>query len=104
VLSLSNNNNNTMEIRSTMSTPELQYIKKEIEDLAASLVEIRSVQTKYIEGHHLLEKNIVEMRSDITHIKASQDNLNNNLNKLLFIIGGGFVVAFVGWIIKGGLS
>jgi len=87
-----------------MSTPELLYIKKEIQDLAADISEIRSTQARYIEEHHGLEKSIVEMRSDITHIKSSQDNLNNNLNKLMFIIGGGFVVAFVGWIVKGGLS
>lgn len=87
-----------------MSTPELVYIKKEISDLAADISEVRAIQAKYIEEHHGLEKAIVEMRSDITHIKASQDNLNNNLNKLLFIIGGGFVVAFVGWVVKGGLS
>lgn len=87
-----------------MSNPELVYIKKEIEDLAVEISEIRALQSKYIEEHYGLEKSIVEMRSDITHIKASQDNLNNNLNKLLFIIGGGFVVAFVGWIVKGGLA
>ncbi len=87
-----------------MSTPELQYIKKEIEDLAADISEIKATQARYIEEHHGLERSIVEMRSDITHIKASQDNLNSNLNKLLFIIGGGFVVAFVGWVVKGGLS
>lgn len=87
-----------------MSTPELQYIKKEIDDLAAAISEIKAIQSKYIEQHHGLERSLVEMRSDITHIKASQDNLNTNLNKLMFIIGGGFVVAFVSWIIKGGLS
>ena len=87
-----------------MSTPELVYIKKEIEDLAADISEIKAIQAKYIEEHHGLEKSLVEMRSDLAHIKASQDNLNNNLNKLLFILGGGFVVAFVGWVVKGGLS
>lgn len=87
-----------------MSTPELQYIKKEINDLAAAISEIKAIQSKYIEQHHGLERSLVEMRSDITHIKASQDNLNTNLNKLMFIIGGGFVVAFVSWVIKGGLS
>jgi len=87
-----------------MSTPELVYIKKEIEDLAVDISEIRATQAKYIEEHHGLEKSLVEMRSDLSHIKASQDSLNNNLNKLLFIISGGFVVAFVGWIIKGGLA
>ena len=87
-----------------MSTPELVYIKKEISDLAADISEVRAIQAKYIEEHHGLEKSLVEMRSDLAHIKASQDNLNNNLNKLLFIIGGGFVVAFVGWVVKGGLS
>ena len=87
-----------------MSTPELVYIKKEISDLAADISEVRAIQAKYIEEHHGLEKSLVEMRSDLAHIKASQDNLNNNLNKLLFILGGGFVVAFVGWVVKGGLS
>jgi len=87
-----------------MSTPELVYIKKEIQDLAADISEIRATQARYIEEHHGLEKSIVEMRSDITHIKSSQDSLNTNLNKLMFIIGGGFVVAFVSWVIKGGLA
>jgi|TARA_R110001606_G_scaffold102113_5_gene224210 hypothetical protein len=87
-----------------MSTPELVYIKKEISDLAADISEIKAIQTKYIEEHHGLERSIVEMRSDLTHIKASQDSLNANISKLLFIVGGGFIVAFVGWVIKGGLS
>ena len=87
-----------------MSTPELKYLEKEIADLTKEIASIRGVQAKYIEGHHELERNLVELRSDITHIKASQDNLNTNLNKLLFIIGGGFVVAFVSWVVKGGLS
>ena len=87
-----------------MSTPELQYIKKEISDLAADISEIKVIQAKYIEEHHGLERAIVEIRSDLTHIKASQDSLNANISKLLFIVGGGFIVAFVGWIIKGGLS
>jgi|TARA_R110000851_G_scaffold130962_3_gene264698 chromosome segregation ATPase len=87
-----------------MSTPELVYIKKEISDLAADISEIKATQSKYIEEHHNLEKSIVEMRSDLAHIKSSQDSLNTNITKLLFIIGGGFIVAFVGWVIKGGLS
>lgn len=87
-----------------MTTPELKYLEKGLTELAREVADIRSTQARYAEEHHELEKAIVEMRSDITHIKASQDDLNNNINKLLFIIGGGFVVAFVSWIIKGGLA
>lgn len=87
-----------------MPESELLYIKKEISDLNAEIVTIKDVQAKYIDQLHTLDKSIVELRGDIAHIKASQDALNANLNKLLFIISGGFVVAFVGWIIKGGLS
>lgn len=87
-----------------MSTPELKYLEKEIADLAKEVAEIRVTQARYVDEHHALEKAIVEMRSDLSHIKASQDSLNGNLGKILFIIGGGFIAAFVSWIIKGGLG
>jgi len=87
-----------------MTSPELRYLEKEMADLAKEVAEIRATQSRYVDEHHKLEKSIVEMRSDLSHIKASQDSLNGNLGKILFIIGGGFIAAFVSWIIKGGLG
>jgi chromosome segregation ATPase len=87
-----------------MTSPELKYLEKELADLSKEVAEIRATQASYVDEHHKLEKAIVEMRSDLSHIKASQDSLNGNLGKILFIIGGGFIAAFVSWIIKGGLG
>ena len=87
-----------------MSTPELKYLEKELADLSKEVASIRITQANYMESHHTLEKSLIEMRSDLSHIKASQDSLNGNLGKILFIIGGGFIAAFVSWIIKGGLG
>jgi hypothetical protein len=63
--------------------------------------------TRYQElkdANHKMELDIVEMKGDIKTIKESQERLNNNISKVLFIIGGGFIMAMIGFITKGGLT
>ena len=83
---------------------EIDYIKGELKSIKKDVEQIRSKQASYVEAHHSLEKEMVELKSDIKYIKAGQDSLNSNINRVLFIIGGGFITAAVMWVIRGGLS
>ena len=53
---------------------------------------------------HRIDKQLVEIKSDLHYIKSGQDSLNSNLSKFLWIVGGGFLAAIVSWILRGGLS
>ena len=87
-----------------MDKEPMELIEKELEDLKAAVAEIKDTQAKYVREHHQLELKLLEMKGDIHYIKQSQDKLLGNLNKVLFIIGGGFITAAVAWIVGGGLS
>ena len=50
-----------------------------------------------------IEKKILEISLDLKYLKASQDSLNGNLNKFLWVVGGGFLAAVVGFVVRGGL-
>jgi hypothetical protein len=45
----------------------------------------------------------VSIKSDLFYLRAGQDNLNSNLSKFLWIIGGGLLASIVSWVLKGGL-
>ena len=83
---------------------EIDYIKDELKSIKKDVEQIRAKQASYVEAHHTLEKEMVELKSDIKYIKSGQDSLNNNINKVLFIVGGGFITAAVMWVIRGGMS
>jgi len=51
-----------------------------------------------------IKTNIAVMQVSLTMVKTSLDNLNENLSKILWIIGGGFLTALVGWIVSGQLT
>lgn len=51
-----------------------------------------------------IKTNIAVMQVSLTMVKTSLDNLNDNLSKILWIIGGGFLTALVGWIVSGQLT
>lgn len=53
--------------------------------------------------NNAIEKDILEISLDLKYLKQSQDALNANLSKFLWIVGGGFVAGVVGFIIRGGL-
>lgn len=87
-----------------MDREPMELVEKELEDLKSAIAEIKETQAKYVREHHQLELKLLEMRGDIHYIKENQDKLLGNLNKVLFIIGGGFIAAAVTWIVGGGMS
>ena len=79
-------------------------MENDILEMKDKLTALR-VRLDNLEGeHHKFDKQIVEMRADLHYIKVSQDTLNANLSRFLWIVGGGFIAAAVGFIIKGGLT
>jgi hypothetical protein len=53
---------------------------------------------------HDMDKQLVEIRSDLRYIKSGQDSINSNLARVLWIFAGGFIAAIVGFIVNGGLN
>lgn len=82
---------------------EIDTLKDEIDDLKRSIERIQATQSMYVNEHHKLEKQIIEMRTDLHYIIKNQESLSNNINKMLFIIGGGFIAAIISFIVGGGL-
>jgi predicted nucleic acid-binding Zn-ribbon protein len=52
---------------------------------------------------HKIDIQLVSIKSDLFYLRAGQDNLNSNLSKFLWIIGGGLLASIVSWVLKGGL-
>lgn len=50
-----------------------------------------------------IEKEVLSISLDLKYLRQSQDSLNLNLTKFLWIVGGGFIAALVSFVIKGGL-
>lgn len=82
---------------------EIDTLKDEIDDLKRSIERIQATQNTYVNEHHKLEKQIIEMRTDLHYIIKNQESLSSNINKMLFIIGGGFIAAIISFIVGGGL-
>ena len=77
-------------------------------DMHISSLELRltAVETKVSEletGQTDLEKRMIEISLDLKYLRAAQDSLNSNLNKFLWVVGGGFLAAIVGFVVRGGL-
>ena len=81
-----------------MSSDEyLASLETRLTNLATRVAELEGGQTK-------IEKQMLEIALDLKYLKSSQDSLNSNLTKFLWIVGGGFIAALVGFIVRGGLS
>lgn len=81
-----------------MSSDEyLASLETRLTSLATRVAELEGGQTK-------IEKQMLEIALDLKYLKSSQDSLNSNLTKFLWIVGGGFIAALVGFIVRGGLS
>ena len=50
-----------------------------------------------------IEKEVLSISLDLKYLRQSQDSLNSNLTKFLWIVGGGFIAALVSFVIRGGL-
>jgi len=51
-----------------------------------------------------MDKRLALLEQKVDQIDKNVSNINDSLSKILWIVGGGFLVAFVTWIIKGGLG
>ena len=44
------------------------------------------------------------LTQEVAQLHQELDKLNSGIGRGLWIIGGGFIAAFVGWIVSGGLA
>jgi hypothetical protein len=51
-----------------------------------------------------MDKRLTLLEQKVDQIDKNVSNINDSLSKILWIVGGGFLVAFVTWVIKGGLG
>ena len=82
---------------------DLGAIQKNLDELWDAVDKIRDKQSIYVEEHHKLERQLVELKTDIHYIRQSQDRLLSSLSKVLFIVGGGFIASIVAFVVGGGL-
>lgn len=75
------------------------YITSLESRLAAVETKVSDLET----GQTDLEKRMIEISLDLKYLRAAQDSLNSNLNKFLWVVGGGFLAAIVGFVVRGGL-
>jgi TolA-binding protein len=85
----------------TIDSPVTNARLASLESKVASL----DLQTqRLLNEQHAMDKQLVEIRSDLKYIKSGQDSLNNNLAKVLWLFGGVFVTSFGVFILKGGFN
>ena len=72
-------------------------------EIKAELTARKDRMANLEQEQHKIDIQLVSIKSDLFYLRAGQDNLNNNLSKFLWILGGGFLASIVSWVIKGGL-
>ena len=81
----------------------LDHLKEDIEQVRADVQKLADRQMHYVEEHYELGKEVVAIKSDVSHIRKGQEAMTANMTRLMFIVVGAFVSAFALFIIKGGL-
>lgn len=79
-------------------------MEHELQEIRANISENRKRIEALEKEQHRIDKIVVEIKADLNYIKSSQESLNSNLSRFLWIVGGGFIAAIVSFIIKGGLN
>lgn len=51
-----------------------------------------------------MDKRLALLEQKMDQIDKNVTSINDNLAKILWIVGGGFIMAIVGWVIRGGLG
>ena len=85
-------------------TDELDYINREIRDIKADIKAMEQHQSDTSADYHKMDKDVVQVQSDVKYIRKSQDNLNMNLNRVMLILIGSIITAVVTFIVKGGFA
>jgi len=81
----------------------LQHLKEDIEQVRDDVKALNERQIHYVDEHHELEKEVVAINSDLSHIRKGQEAMTANMTRLMFIVIGSFASAIVVFIVKGGL-
>ena len=82
---------------------DFDSVKEDINMLRSDVSKISDRQAMYVADHHELEKEMVELKTNLYYIRSGQDSMNANMTRLLFIVGGSFIAGIVSFIVKGGL-
>jgi uncharacterized protein (DUF3084 family) len=83
---------------------ELEYINREIRDLKADVKVIEQQQHDHASEFHKIDKDVVQVQTDVKYIRQSQDSLNLNLNRIMLILVGSIITAVITFIVKGGFA
>lgn len=51
-----------------------------------------------------MDKRLALLEQKMDQIDKNVTSINDNLAKILWIVGGGFIMAAIGWVIRGGLG
>jgi L-arabinose isomerase len=51
-----------------------------------------------------MDKRLALLEQKVDQIDKNVSSINANLSKILWIVGGGFIMAAIGWVIRGGLG
>ena len=52
----------------------------------------------------LLDKRLALLEQKVDQVDKNVTKINDSLSRILWIIGGGFIAAAVGWVIRGGVT
>lgn len=75
----------------------------EIENMKAEVKVLREHQAKYSGKYHDMDKELVQIRSDLAHLREDVSNIKGGVNKLIWTVGGAVTVAVVAFALRGGL-
>lgn len=51
-----------------------------------------------------MDKRLALLEQKVDQIDENVKNISASLSKILWIVGGGFIMAIVGWVLRGGLG
>lgn len=51
-----------------------------------------------------MDKRLALLEQKVDQIDKNVSSINDNLSRILWIVGGGFIASAVAWIVKGGLG
>ena len=83
---------------------DTETLKEDINILRADVQKISDRQMQYVTEHHMLEKEMVAIKTDLSYIRKGQESVNTSISRLMFIVAGSVIAAVVGFIVKGGLA
>lgn len=87
-----------------MTEVEFQLLRQSVDALNKRMDVLTEKQERFLAEHYEGREGLIKLTQEVQHINHSLESLNNGISKILFIIGGGFLMAFVAWVVGGGLG